>query len=345
MSDDLISVILPVYNEAPIIKSVLQALMRQKTGKYRLEILVIDGMSTDGSQEIVAEMSASDRRIRLVVNENRKTPYALNLGLQEAMGGYMCILGAHCIYDEDYIHICLTELLAHQAEGCSGKVITEMENLGPEAELVSWVMSHPFGVSSSSFRTQPEGFVDTIPYPVFKKKTLLDLGGYDVNLTRNQDNDMNYRLRKAGYKLYCTWKTKCKYFARTSIRSLLEYGYNNGVWCSANFRKDPKSLGLRHYVPLLFLLSIFLSLGLFILSQRIFTGVHPLMILLLAFGQLFAHLFVGSVVSAQFAVIKRRLSALFLPILFLAFHLSYGWGFLAGLIRLPNLVVGNAKAP
>jgi succinoglycan biosynthesis protein ExoA len=336
MGNEIISIVLPVYNEAKIIEEVLQTLLQQETGDYELEILVIDGLSTDNSLEVIKNVSLSDDRIRLLVNEKRKTPYALNIGLKEARGDYLCILGAHCKYATDYIYVCLSELIKHEAAGCSGKVITETNNLDIEAQLVSWVMAHPFGVSARSFRTQPEGYVDTIPYPVFRKSALLEVGGYDETLSRNQDNDMNYRLRKNGYKLYSTSKTYCKYYAREKIKLLLEYGYTNGLWCSVNFRKDPRSLNLRYYIPLIFLLSIFLSIGIGIIGNFFLGGINPILIWLISCAQIILHLLIGSTIGIQTAVSKKNIYALFLPALFLAFHISYGLGTMNGLLFYAN---------
>ena len=120
MNKKIITIVLPIYNEGKIIEEVLQSLRLQKTFDYELEILVIDGLSTDDSLNIIKKMSLSDNRIRLLINEKRKTPYALNIGLKESHGEFICILGAHCKYVDNYIYVCLNELIKHDAIGCSG---------------------------------------------------------------------------------------------------------------------------------------------------------------------------------------------------------------------------------
>src|SRR5690349_13759043 len=106
----LVSVILAVRNEAKFIRAAVESLLKQETQHFDLEVLVIDGMSSDGTSAIVAELMKSDPRIRLVINERQKTPYAFNLGLKEARGEYVCIFGAHTSYSKDYISVCLDEL-------------------------------------------------------------------------------------------------------------------------------------------------------------------------------------------------------------------------------------------
>src|SRR5262249_21748408 len=155
---------------------------------------------------------------KLFSNPARNTPAAFNIGLRAAAGQYVCIMGAHADYDPNYISVCLKELLAHDAVGCSGKVVTAPANSSRQARLVAWVLGHPFASSTRSVRTQPEGYVDTVPFPVLYKQALLDAGGYNERFFRNQDNDMNQRLRALGYKLYATHKTTCRYFARPTIK-------------------------------------------------------------------------------------------------------------------------------
>src|SRR5215472_13309090 len=201
-----VSVVMPVRNEARFIEATLKSLQGQSTPNSDLEILVIDGMSEDDTQQKITAVCAKDARVRLLSNPSRHTPAALNLGLRAASGDYVCIMGAHASYDSDYIAVCLQELLAHDAVGCSGKIATAPANSSLQARLVAWAASHPFASSTRSMRTQPEGYADTVPFPVFRKQALLDAGGYNARLIRNQDNDMNQRLRALGFKLYVTAK-------------------------------------------------------------------------------------------------------------------------------------------
>jgi GT2 family glycosyltransferase len=342
MSGQVVSVILPVFNEAAILERTVRSLLEQQTDGHELEILVVDGYSTDGSRAIVERLAQQDRRVRLLTNERRKTPFALNLGLRAARGDYVCILGAHCHYDRDYISVCLQEMLRHGAAGCSGKVLTRTGGESFQARLSSWALGHPFGVSGRSFRTQPEGYADTIPYPVFRKQVLLELGGYDETMTRNQDNAMNYRIRQAGHKLYCTWKTTCTYFAKSSLRGLLDYALSNGGWCAVSFRKEPRSLGLRHYMPALFVAAVVAG-GAAWLAEWWLTG-RASWLGWLGMVPLVSHVLIGTVCGLRLAWRERRLMALWMPVVFLAFHLTYGWAFWAGLLRHPSKVQPGLRA-
>src|SRR5207245_11720416 len=107
------------------------------------------------------------------------------------------------------------------------------------AQLHAVTLSSPISSSGRSLRTARQGFADTIPYPVFRRQPLVELGGYNERLARNQDNDMNQRLRAAGHRLYLTWRTSCRYRAQPGPRELMRYACRNGYW---NFLTDRKSV-------------------------------------------------------------------------------------------------------
>jgi glycosyltransferase involved in cell wall biosynthesis len=331
LKPELISVVMAVFNEAGIIASVVASVLNQVVKGYALEVLVVDGRSTDGSDAIVRSMGERDSRIRLLYNDRRKTPFAFNIGLREASGEYVCIFGAHAVYAPGYIATCLEELKQHNAAGCSGRVILELASDTLQARLVYWAMSHPFGSSGRSFRTQPEGYVDSIAYPVFRKQVLEKVGGYDETLTRNQDNEMNYRIRKAGYKLYCTWKTHATYRSKSRIRDLVVYARQNGYWCGVSARTKPRSLGLRHYVPFVF--TVATLLGIISLTLKLVGALYlPNWLIVVGLLPLPLHLIVGSAASLSLGVKARYWGAALMPAVFLWFHLTYGMGFVAGFV-------------
>lgn len=324
-----VSVILPVYNEAAIIERTVGSLLAQQLDSgVELEILVLDGASTDGSRALAQQVAQRDRRVRVIDNPHRTTPCAFNIGLRAARGSYVAILGAHCVYAPDYLRICLRELRAQDAVGCSGRTLTRPAGGTLGARLACWALSHPFGVSGSSFRTQAEGYVDSIPYPVFCKAALLEVGGYDETMTRNQDNDMNHRLRLAGHRLFCTWKTSCEYRAKSDLSGLLSYARSNGFWCGISARSSPRSLGLRHYLPFSFLIASVAGLLLLPLTWR---AQSPLAVLLVL--PLSLHVLVGHLVALGLAARERTWRPLLLPFVFLVFHLSYGFAFARGLLN------------
>ena len=333
----LVSAILAVRNEERYIEAVLRSLLSQDCVDCVLEIIVVDGDSTDGTPEIVARLSAADARVRLVTNTRKRTPFAFNLGLQASQGEYVCILGAHTTYAANYVSTCLSELKLQGAGGCSGRVVTRPGAEGLEARLIAWALAHPFGTSSGSTRTRGAGFWDTIPYPVFRKNCVLEVGGYDSRLYRNQDNDLNQRLRARGHKLYITDKTECELWVVPTFRALMGYAYRTGFWNLISGKKNLASMSLRHFVPGMFVLAMMFCLVAFGAAGWMAPPENTwLRVPLLLMCSLY--LCAAAAASLQIGIRERSLAAVWLPAVFALLHLSYGVGTLSALVR-------NAQLP
>jgi succinoglycan biosynthesis protein ExoA len=333
----LVSVIMPVYNEAAHIAQVVRSLLNQSSPNFDLEILTIDGKSTDGTYEILLQLAASDPRVRLLVNERRKTPFAFNIGLKNAKGEFVCIFGAHTAYDPDYITTCLEELKARDAVGCGGRVLTTAANQSLAARLVAACLGSSFGTSSKSFRNHPEGYADTVNYPVYVRSALVEIGGYDEELYRNQDNDLNQRLRAQGQRLYMTWQTSCKYFVQPTVTALLKYAWNTGFWNAISLKKNASAHALYHFVPAIFVVSssgaaLLAMAGLFLRAPYRLWASLPLLLLLGAYFGL------ALLVSLAASLRQRWFAGLLLPVVFFGLHVWYGAGTLWAFLS-------NAKSP
>jgi hypothetical protein len=193
------------------------------------------------------------------------------------------------------------------------------------------VLGHPFGTSTGSMRTCGAGFAETIPYPVFLKSALLEAGGYDTRLHRNQDNDLNQKLRALGYKLYITDRTSCEYFVSPSVPQLAKYAFNTGTWNVISFKGNPACMSLRHFIPGAFVIALFLSLVASLFSVSM-TGAgrwwvcFPVLLL----GAVY---FIASIAAACHVSFRQRSAeALFTPAIFLLLHVSYGVGTLSAIL-------------
>jgi hypothetical protein len=238
-------------------------------------------------------------------------------------------MGAHASYDPDYIAVCLEELVAHDAVGCSGKIATAPADSSLQARLVAWAASHPFASSARSVRTQPEGYADTVPFPVMRKRALLDVGGYNERLIRNQDNDMNQRLRALGFKLYVTAKTQCRYYPRATVRSFLKHAFLSGLWNARSLRENPASLSLRHFVPLAFVTALLVLAG--FAAAGGLAGEYSRAAALSLGVILAGHLGFGVVAGIQIGLREKTAAVLWVAPIILAFHCAYGVGTLRGL--------------
>lgn len=321
----LVSVVLATYNEGRLVDRCLASLQRQETPDFELEILVVDGKSTDGTKEIADQIAAADPRVRVFVNERRRTPFAFNIGLRAARGKYVCIFGAHTVYTKNYIAVCLREMIAHGAVGCVGRIMTQPSNQSLEARLNAWTLSHPFGSSRKSFRTQPEGEAESVNFPIMLKAPLLELGGFDEDLLRNQDNDMWQKLRAKGHKLFCTWKTQCFYYPKDKLKDLLRSAFHSGFWNFVSLKKNPQAMAFRHFVPLLYVIGLLTCLLLSV-AEEILPHYHLWVFIAGLWGLLGVHLLAGTTAAFQVAVREKSPGALWLPLVFLGFHLAYGCG-------------------
>jgi len=338
----LVSVVLATYNEIAHVRASVDSLLAQDTPGFAIEILAIDGGSDDGTHEYLESIAARHPEMRVFSNPHRRAPFAFNIGIREARGEYVCIFGSHTIYKSDYIAVCLNELIAKNAIGCGGRVLTEPSVETLQARLVAWTVAHPFGSSGKSFRTQPEGFSDSANYIIVARDALIAVGGYSESLLRNEDNDLNQKLCADGGQLYCTWKTHCVYNPKETVSALLRYGYMNGFWNVISFRANPDCMGLRHFVPFFFVLALLGAasitaggLSLLHSSWRFLAFALPVLLAM--------HLGAGLVAAVQAAVQRKSFVALLLPLVFLGFHFAYGLGTLVALIT--NAHVRDAPQP
>lgn len=324
--DNLVSIVCTTYNEEKLISKTLESFLSQELNGIEAEILVVDGMSEDRTREIVKSYSEKYPRIKLLDNPERKNPYGRNKGIKEAQGNFIALLGAHTIYDSDYLKVCVAEIERTESIGAGGKVVTEIDNNSVGGQLCELILSSKFGVSEKSFRTVKEGYTSMINYPVFKKAVFDAVGFYDTSLHRNQDNDFNTRVITKGFKLYNTWKTGCKYYPSDTLKGTFSYAYKNGFWNAKSMIHKPESMMVHHYVPFIFV-SVLL-----IMTAVSFAGLFvkfylPLLIICIV---ICLHLVIGFIFSTRIKKYRTLTNILSLPFLFFAFHFSYGWGTLKG---------------
>ena len=323
-----VSVVLAVRNEERIIENCLNSLLSQRVdSNVEIELLVIDGNSDDRTADIVRRVSESKPEVKYLFNEKRITPVAFNIGLKNASGNFIAIFGAHNEYDDDYIQVCLNEIEAQKVDGCSGMVIPKSVNDDAESELCISIMSSPIGVSGGSFRTRGAGLAKSIPYGVFKTEVFTRVGLYDERLIRNQDNDMNARINKAGFKLYISDKTKSYYHPKSKLKPLLNYAELTGKWNAKSIRLGSYTLRPMHFVPFFFVIYSLcaLLLGVVLLSLSWSKTFALLSIPLILYVSLLSYYALGT--EFKYKVNKLR----FIGAVFL-FHWRYGWGTLKGLV-------------
>jgi succinoglycan biosynthesis protein ExoA len=322
-----VSVIIPCRNEAPFLDACLASIRQQQLGDLTIEILVIDGGSTDGTREMLQEWQAREPRLRVLDNPKGLTPVALNLGLARAQAPIVIRMDAHSLYPPDYVTESVRTLQQVDADNVGGLFITQARHDGFGARLVQAVSTHRFGVGNAEYRLgHSGGYVDTVPYGCYHREVFERLGGFDERLRRNQDYEFNQRLRASGGKIWLNPRIRVLYFNQASPYGLLKQALLTAQWNVWTWYVASYALSWRHTIPGLF--SVFVLAG-GVVSLAWALAAYAYWLVLALYGLL-------ALVAAvqQCARYRDPRLALALPPTFVAYHLTYGLGTLLGLAKL-----------
>ncbi|WP_027420395.1 glycosyltransferase family 2 protein [Crocinitomix catalasitica] len=317
-----ISIIIPCRNEQDYIAICLQALSLQEYNKGSLEFLVIDGMSDDSTREIIKELQVKDPRIKLIDNPFKTTPQAMNIGLNAAAYDLIIRIDAHAKALPGFIEKNTEAVFESEDIMCAGGRIKNVYQ-NKTAEIIGFAMSSPFGVGNATFRIGGEKkFVDTLAFGIYKKDVFNKIGFFNESLIRNQDDELNFRLTKAGYKILYNPEIESEYFVRGSVKKLTKQYYQYGYWKVYVNKLHKTVTSIRQMVPILFLLGLIFG--------AIFSVLMPFFWMLYVAGILF---YILLALVFAFKVSPNLLVAMKVSCIFPILHLSYGYGYLKGLLR------------
>ncbi|MEM9553856.1 MAG: glycosyltransferase family 2 protein [Acidobacteriota bacterium] len=331
----LVSVVMPVRNEADFIARSLGAVLAQRWPADRLEVLVVDGRSTDGTRERVEAIAATtDVAMRLLDNPGRTAPCALNVGIAAARGDIIVRVDGHCEIGPDYVAHGVRHLLEDGADGVGGPLKTiPLDPSDPVARTIAAAMSSPFGVGGSAFRVSRPGDylreVDTVAFPAYTRAALERAGPFDEELVRNQDDEYNDRLRRLGGRILLAGDMPARYYARSSWRKLARQYFQYGLYKIRVLQKHPRQLSWRHGVPGVFVaaLTVALLVGATGLLGAPLLSWAPLAAIVGAY-------LVAILLATLFEIRRHDLAVTTrLPLAYALLHLGYGAGTLLGLVR------------
>ncbi len=318
----MISVIVPIRNEKQFIRATLDSIIQQNVHEAT-EILVADGMSTDGTREILQEYYSKNPSIILVDNPEKIVPNGFNRALSIAKGNVIIRIDGHAIMKPSYINQCL-KVLEKTGADCVGGPIINVSN-GIVGESINIAQSSKFGVGGVKFREEIiEGeFVDTLAFGAYKRDVFKNIGGYDQELIRNQDDEFNFRLIQSGGRIWLDPSIQSLYYPRTSLCKLFKQYYQYGFFKIRVIQKRKGLASFRHVIPLIFILSLSSSFFYYFIYQ----DEIPFLTISLSYTFLS--------ISASFYQIIRNLnkwkSALVLPLVYSSMHFAYGFGSILGL--------------
>ena len=327
----MLSVICPVYNEEKYIVSCIESILQQDYPRNDMEVLFVDGMSTDRTREIIETYLLKYSFLRVLDNPEKIVPCAMNKGIVESRGEVIVRIDAHTLYAKNYFSVLVKQLGQLQADNVGAVCRTNVLNKNVKTLAIREVLSNKFGVGNSVFRTGIDRImeVDTVPFGCWRREVFDKYGYYDTRLVRNQDIELNKRIIRGGGKIYIVPDTYCTYLARETFEALAKNNYGNGKWniLTVFFTRQFDSLSVRHFVPLFFLLSLLLPLvGSLWWSSLVWLSVLSASLYLMIFGW----------VSFLIAF-REKLNFIYLLACFITLHLSYGWGSLIGIFKLPFL--------
>ena len=317
-----VSIIIPCLNEKNYIAKCLDSIVHCTYPTNNLSIYVCDGMSTDGTRDIISQYSQKYNFIHLLDNPKKTTPFALNIGLKESKAEIKIILGAHSEIYPDFIDQCLLAFKNDPAIGCVGGII-ENEFDDATSEAISCAMSSVFGVGSAHFRTgTKEGFVDTVAFGAYKQVVFDTIGYFDEELVRNQDDEFNYRVIKHGFKIYLSRSIRSKYYVRARFKKLFKQYYQYGYWKVYVNTKHKTVTTTRQIIPALFVSYIIFCF--FTLLIKPLLGFYLSLVFLLYTG------------LATFSAWRIASNLGKIPLIVYSFfilHLSYGIGYIEGVFN------------
>lgn len=322
----LISAIVVSRNERIYIDRCLESVFRADF-EEKMEVLVVDGMSSDGTRELLNRRLSSESRMRILNNPHRITSAGLNIGIRAALGEWIFILGAHSEYPPEYFKFCLESSIDTQAHAVGGVLTPCSENEELQSKLVHAITTHRFGVGNGGFRTGAiEGWTDTVPYGCYHRSVFKKIGVFDERLVRNQDYEFNRRLIKAGGRIWLDPRISSSYHNQTSLMGLFRQALKTGKWNPMMWHVAPYSFAGRHIIPMLFVTILLICLLGAIAG--IDFGILGLSVILASYS--LPALYASLCQSLRYGIGLLPL----LPFTFFVYHLAYGMGEIWGLFVL-----------
>jgi len=322
----VVSVIMPIKNEEKYIGRSLNAVLNQNYPTGYLEVLVIDGHSSDRTREIISLLSKNSRfPIFLIDNPTGIVPKALNIGLNVAKGEIVIRVDGHCEIQRNYVLRCVTNLQNQENIECVGGTI---DTIGETfvAQSIALAMSTSFGVGNVAFRVNNgrSHYVDSVPFPAYTRSVFDRIGHFDEEMLCNEDDEFNYRLLKNKGRILLDKDITTRYYSRGSLKALWKQYFRYGLWKVRVMQKHPGQMRVRQFIPSLFVVTLIISI---------------LLMLLIPYGWIFfvtlfgVYVFTVLVISLH-SIQRNDLRQLFLlPIIYLTLHTSYGSGFLYGFYK------------
>ena len=323
-----LSIIIPVHNEILYIPRSFESLISAGL-EVESEFFFVDGQSNDGTYEWIKNAIKKIDNCRLILNDNKFVSHGFNLIFNDTKGKFISRVDGHTIYPKYYFSDAMDIFSKKNVDVVGGPA--NHIGIGWKGKVIANCMMNPFGVGNSKFRiSKEEQYVDTIPFPIYKRKVLEKVGLYDEELIKNQDDELNYRCVKNGFKIFMSPKLETNYLVRENIIDLSKQYFLYGFYKPLVFKKVSYGARLYHFAPAIhFILSI-LSLAVF------------------SYNQYFLYYLVCYLILALIFSIKKNVNlkdVIYSTFAFFSIHYSYGIGFIQGYLKRLKILLLNRFMP
>ncbi|MEE9303550.1 MAG: glycosyltransferase family 2 protein [Thiotrichaceae bacterium] len=331
MNKEVISIIVPCLNEVDFIEDMVESVVNQTVDSHQFELIIVDGGSNDGTRQILWKLRRKHPFIRLLHNPRKTTPHALNIGIRNARGKFIARMDVHAKYPPNYLERLYKAIIKTGAANVGCCIETLPSHNTSKAKSIAYTLSNPFGVGNSYFRIGSKEMreVDTVPFGFFRRDLFKKIGLFDTDMTRGQDHEFNARIKKAGMKIYLIPGDKIRYYARENFKKLSAMMYQYGFSRPVVNKKIGSPATLRQFVPLALVISL-ISTAFLAPFNTLFLSLFALLltVYLTACGIAASH-----IVKKKTGRIKLKLWAQII-MGFITSHLSYGFGYMGGLLSL-----------
>jgi succinoglycan biosynthesis protein ExoA len=319
----IVTIIMPIRNEADFIERSLGAVLSQDYPHDRMQVLIADGMSDDDTRDHINHLAEKSLiEITILDNPRRIVPTGMNIALQRATGDIIVRVDGHTIIAPDYVLQCVKALQQSDADNVGGR----MDAVGttPLAKTIALATSSPFGVGGARFHySAQKEWVDTVYMGAWWHTVFERIGKFDEEMVRNQDDEFNYRLQSQGGKILLDPNIKSKYYNRSTLKTLIRQYYQYGFYKVRVLQKHPLQMRPRQFVPPIFVFLLLIG-SVLSLCGRLF--------LMIWLGLMFSYI-IANLTASWITMYNSENKQLWrLPGIFASLHLSYGLGFLHGLL-------------
>ena len=324
-----ITFIIVAYNAEKFLNNSLKSLLDQDYNLKKIEVILVDSKSNDKTKKIMQDFKKNNenkfKRIMVLNNDNKTLPYGWNVALKEATGDAVVRVDAHSKFPKDFITNNVKEM-KNGENIVGGHRISITSDNSRWQKLLLIAEESLFGSGIAKYRRQDKReYVSTLAHAMYRKKVFDEVGPYNVNLSRTEDNEMHYRMKQAGYKFLLSPDVISYHCARNTLKGMIKQKYGNGKWIGITMYYCPKCFSLYHFVPFFFVMALIACLVLLFFKLPIF------MLILAGLYLLF------NIVNLIVIIINNRIRIeyLLLPFIFFILHIAYGSGTIVGLLKGP----------